>query len=155
MTLSALEKQSWWTTCSQHWVNCSRRRSLEVIGPKPVALLGTRVWRTLTGYREMPKAGHLEELGAEWTADRRRSITSPGVEIKGAHEEDPRAAGTANSVVEWARSSSSFLADQTHSLQPGDARGNWPDPRTQTRRFSRDWSRGSTSRRRGVSSWAG
>ena len=51
--------------------------------PKPVMLLATLVWRTLTGFREMPEEGYFEELGA----DRGRNITSPGVDIKGTNEE--------------------------------------------------------------------
>ena len=31
----------------------------EVIGPKPIEFLGTRVWRTLQAFREMQKAGYL------------------------------------------------------------------------------------------------
>ena len=79
----------------------------EVIGSKTVAC----VWR----FREMPKAGYFEELGAEWGADRGRNITSPGVDIKGKTswtQED-----TASFVVEWARCNSSFPEDMTHSLR--------------------------------------
>ena len=48
----------------------------EVIGPKPVVFLGTRVWTTLTGSRE------IEELGAEWGLDGGK-ITSQVVDIYG------------------------------------------------------------------------
>ena len=47
----------------------------EVIGPKAVVLLGTRVWRAPAKFREMPKTGHLEELGQGWTAEDERSPT--------------------------------------------------------------------------------
>ena len=65
-----------------HWLTT---KITEEIGPKPAVFLGTCVWRTLTGY--------LEELGAEWRADRGRNITSPGVDLKGTIEEELGAAG--------------------------------------------------------------
>ena len=42
---------------------------------------GTRMWRTSTGFREMPKEGSLEELGMEFGADRGRRIASPGAMV--------------------------------------------------------------------------
>ena len=53
-------------------------KNTEVIGPKPVEFLGTRVWRT---------------LGAGWRADRGSNITSPGVDIKGTNEEESDESG--------------------------------------------------------------
>ena len=77
-------------TALGHWLTT---KITEVIGSRTVVFLGTRAENTLTGFREMPRAGYLEARGPEWGAGRRRNITSPRVDIKGASEEELNAAG--------------------------------------------------------------
>ena len=42
---------------------------------------GTRMWRTSTGFRELPKEGCLEELGMKCGAEQGRRMASPGAKV--------------------------------------------------------------------------